>query len=83
MTARGRKPKLIQGRGEIRHDAIYPLGVFLKRLGIGRHSLAALRRQGLPVRAIGQRLFVDGYEAIVTLRHIWHEADKQAGEDGA
>jgi hypothetical protein len=59
------------GRGPIEAQAIYPLSVFLQRLGIGRHSLTALRRRGLPVHAIGTRLFIDGAEAIDTLRRIW------------
>ena len=65
-----------QGRGELRADAIYPLSVFLRRLGIGRHSLTSLRRQGLPVRSIGQRLFVDGTEALDMLRRLWRADDQ-------
>lgn len=79
MRTPGRKPKG-QGRGELRADAIYPLGVFLKRLGIGRHSLTALRRQGLPVRAIGTRLFVDGSEALATLRRIWGHGEQEKNQ---
>ena len=63
--------RLGDGRGSVEAQAIYPLAVFLRRLGIGRHSLTALRQQGLPVHAIGTRLFVDGREAIDTLRQIW------------
>jgi hypothetical protein len=70
MTKGGR-PKSLHGRGEIRADALYPVGTFTRRLGIGRHSLTALRRQGLPVRSIGQRLFVDGMEALAFLRNLW------------
>ncbi len=58
-------------RGAIRADAIYPLGVFLSRLGIGRASLTALRRRGLKLNPIGRRLFVDGAQAIDTLRSLW------------
>jgi hypothetical protein len=58
-------------RGPIEAQAIYPISVFMKRLGIGRHSLTALRRQGLPVHSIGTRIFVDGAEAIEMLRRIW------------
>jgi hypothetical protein len=68
-------------RGDIEAQAIYPLAVFLRRLGIGRHSLTALRRQGLPVHAIGTRLFVDGGEAIDTLRRIW-AADQRPHGNG-
>ena len=59
------------GRGAIEAQAIYSLSVFLQRLGIGRHSSTALRRQGRPVHAIGTRLSIDGAEAIDTLRRIW------------
>jgi len=59
----------------VQADALYPIGVFMRRLGIGRHSLTSLRRQGLPVRSIGQRLFVDGSEAVATLRRLW-QADQ-------
>jgi hypothetical protein len=58
-------------RGEVRADAIYPLSVFLRRLGIGRASLNALRKRGLQVHPIGRRLFVDGGQAIVFLRRLW------------
>ena len=63
-------------RGSIQSDAVYPLGVFLSRLGLGRASLTALRRQGLPVRCIGRRCFVDGAEALDTLRRIWQGGDE-------
>jgi len=76
-----RNRKTSQGRGEIRSDALYPVGVFLRRMGIGRHSLTALRQQGLPVRAIGQRLFVDGGEALTALRRIWGQASQRSEEN--
>ena len=53
------------------------MGIFLKRLGIGRHTLTALRRRGLPVRMIGTRTFIDGQEAIDMLRKLW-QADEAA-----
>ena len=62
-----------QGRGEVRADALYPVSIFLRRLGIGRHSLTSLRKQGLPCHAIGTRLFIDGAEALSTLRRLWAE----------
>jgi hypothetical protein len=68
-----------QGRGELRADALYPLPVFLRRLGIGRHSLTALRRAGLPVRSIGTRLMIDGQEALDFLRRSWQQP---AGDQG-
>ena len=82
MKPLGRKPSPTTGRGLIKAQAIYPLPVFLKRLGIGRHSLAALRRRGLQVRPIGQRLFIDGAEALGTLRKLWAEADGTAAGGG-
>lgn len=72
--------RLKDGRDAIEAEAIYPLAVFLRRLGIGRHSLTALRRRGLPVHAIGTRLFVDGREVIDTLRKIWAAA-VESGDD--
>jgi len=59
------------GLGPIEAHSIYPLSVFMRRLGIGRHSMTALRRQGLPVHPIGNRLFIDGGEAIDMLRRVW------------
>jgi hypothetical protein len=64
------------GRGAIEADAVYPLATFLRRLGIARHSLAALRRHGLPLHPIGRRLFVDGSEALATLRTMWAKKDQ-------
>jgi hypothetical protein len=71
-----------QGRGEIASNALYPLSTFLKRLGIGRSSLGMLRKQGLPVHFIGRRIYIDGQEAIETLRQIWANdaTDKDQGE---
>jgi hypothetical protein len=74
------------GRGPIEADALYPLSVFLRRLGIGRHSLTALRRRGLPLRSIGQRLFIDGREALDMLRRLWEQdeaGEKQEGDQAA
>jgi hypothetical protein len=79
VSAPGRKPKHSQGRGELRADALYPVAVFMRRLGIGRHSLTALRRQGLPIRNIGQRCYIDGSEALTALRRIWR-TDQGAGD---
>jgi len=58
-------------RGPIEAHAIYPVSVFVNRLGIGRVSLTALRKQGLELHPIGRRLFVDGGEAITFLRGLW------------
>jgi len=66
-----RRPSPPTGRGPIEADAIYPVATFLRRLGIGRHSLTAMRRAGLPVRFIGRRAMVDGQEALEFLRQVW------------
>ena len=63
-------------RGSIRADEVLPISVFLRRLGIGRNSLTALRRRGLRVHAIGRRLFVDGAEAVAFLRSLWEGEDR-------
>jgi hypothetical protein len=69
MKARGRKPIPLNGRGEIRADAIYPVGVLLRRMGIGRNTLTSLRRRGLPIHQLGRRCsFVFGAELIDFLR---------------
>ena len=79
----GRKLTSLHSRGEIRADAVYPMGVFMRRLGIGRHSLAALRRQGLPVRLIGRRAFIDGTEALACLRRLWQVSEHCDFRDGS
>lgn len=69
MKPRGRKPTPLHGRGEIRGDAIYPINVLMRRLGIARNSLASLRRRGLPVHTIGRRCaLVFGWELLAFLR---------------
>lgn len=69
---RGRPPKPLQGRGEIRADALYPLGVLLRKLGISRNTLTSLRRRGLNVHFLGRRCgLVDGSELIAFLRATW------------
>jgi hypothetical protein len=71
---RGRPPKPQQGRGEIRADALYPLGVILRKLGIARGTLTSLRRQGLKVHFLGRRCgLVDGAELIQFLRTQWQQ----------
>lgn len=66
-------------RGPIEAHGIYPLSVFLARLGIGRSSLAALRRRGLKMRMIGTRAYIDGAEAVAVLRRIWAEDEAAKG----
>lgn len=69
MKPRGRKPQSLQGRGEIRGDAIYPTTTFLRRLGTSRNTLASLRKRGLPVHSLGRRCsLIYGWEFVAFLR---------------
>ena len=70
---KGRRPTVHHriARRAIQADSVYPVSTFLRRLGLGRHSLNAMRRQGLPVRSIGRRTFIDGGEAVAFLRRLW------------
>ena len=79
---RGRPPKPLQGRGEIRADALYPLGVVMRRLGISRNTLTSLRGRGLPVHFVGRRCgMVDGAELIAFLRNQWKN-EAEATDEG-
>lgn len=72
MRARGRKPRALHGRGEVRADSLYPVQVLLRRLGIGRNTLTSLRRRGLPVHSLGRRCtLIDGGELVRFLRAQW------------
>ena len=76
---RGRRPKPVTGaRGEVRSDSIYPVTVLLKRLGIGRNSLVAMRRRGLPIHHLGRRCaVVYGKELLEFLVEEWkREAER-------
>ena len=80
--SRGRPPKPTQGRGEIRADALYPLGVLMRKLGIARNTLASLRRRGLKVHFVGRRCgLVDGHELIEFLRAEWQKESESNGVD--
>ena len=69
MKPAGRKPKALNGRGEVRSEAVYPLTVLMKRLGIARNTLSSLRRRGLPVHFLGRRCaLVYGWELLAFLR---------------
>jgi hypothetical protein len=69
MKPRTRKSAQLHGRGEIRSDAIYPIIVVMRRLGIGRSTLTTMRRQGLSVRQLGRRCtYVFGSELIEFLK---------------
>lgn len=60
MWKRTKAPAL----GAISRIEVYPLAVFCRRTGLGRHSLTAARREGLPVVAYGRRLYVRGSDAV-------------------
>jgi hypothetical protein len=69
MTPRGRKPRSLSGRGEIRAESVYPAAVLMRRLGIGRATLTGLRRRGLPVHSLGRRcVVIYGWELVAFLR---------------
>ena len=71
---RGRPPRPPQGRGEIRADALYPLGVLMRKLGIARNTLSSLRKRGLKVHFVGRRCgLIDGAELIQFLRNQWQQ----------
>jgi hypothetical protein len=48
------------GPAEIRDDVVYPLPVFMKLAGMGRHAMRAARRNGLKVTYAGNRAYVRG-----------------------
>ncbi len=82
MIARGRKPTPLHGRGEVRGDALYPVTVLMRRLGIARNTLASLRRRGLKVHTIGRRCaLIDGGELIRFLRAEWTAEADQGSND--
>lgn len=66
------------GMGAIRPDAVYPLPVFCKLLGLGSRGWRTLRDSGVPVRRIGKRAFVLGSDAVA-----WFAAlPTDQGQDG-
>lgn len=69
MRPRGRKPSQLHGRGEVRAEAVYPVTVLMRRLGVGRNTLTSLRKQGLPIRSLGRRCaIVYGWEFLEFLK---------------
>ena len=77
MKARGRKPAPLHGRSEVRADAVYPVSVLLRRLGVSRNTLASLRRRGLPVHCLGRRCtYVFGSDLLDFLRQHVDVGDK-------
>ncbi len=53
--------------GEICRDRAYPLPVFRRLAGIGKHAFAQLRRQGLSVSKVGNRVFIRGEDFLAFL----------------
>ena len=79
---RGRPPKPLQGRGEIRADALYPISTLMRKLGIARNTLTSLRRQGLKVHFLGRRCgLIDGAELIQFLRTQWQQQEGNTGDN--
>lgn len=59
-TLKTRKPAKENDLGEISRDKLYPLPVFRRITGLGKHALTQLRRKGLPTVKCGNRVFVRG-----------------------
>jgi hypothetical protein len=48
--------------GTISNQLTYPMPVFMKTAGIGKHALTQLRKQGLRVIRTGGRVFIRGQD---------------------
>ena len=53
--------------GEICRDRVYPLPVFRRLAGLGKHAFTQLRRQGLSVSKVGNRVFIRGEDFMAFL----------------
>lgn len=60
----GSKNATTEGMGAIRPEAVYPLPVFCRLLGLGSRGWRSLRTAGLPTRRFGKRAFVLGRDAV-------------------
>ncbi|MDY0170352.1 MAG: hypothetical protein RBS80_27655 [Thermoguttaceae bacterium] len=60
----GSKSTTTEGMGAIRPEAVYPLPVFCRLLGLGSRGWRSLRTAGLPTRRFGKRAFVLGRDAL-------------------
>ena len=65
--------------GYISANEIYRLGEGKRRLNMGRHSFALLRKAGLPVLKVGRNCYVEGSAILDALRKA---AEQQAGGHG-
>jgi hypothetical protein len=59
---RGSTTEDASGRGEILADATYDRATFMKRTGLGRYVWMNARKQGLPVKMIGNAAFIVGQD---------------------
>jgi hypothetical protein len=81
---RGRRPKPVPGRDAIYGDALYPVTVLLRKLGLSRGTLSSMRRRGLPIRHVNRRCAVVlGSELIQFLRKEWTGEAEAGGETGS
>jgi hypothetical protein len=59
---------LTPGHGYISANELYRLPEAKRRLGMGRHSFALLRRAGLPVLKVGRNIYVDGSALVEAMK---------------
>ncbi len=70
--------------GTIRDDTTYPLEVFQRTAGLGKHAFAQLRRNGLPVRRVGNRAFILGRDFSAFLsRQIEERTSDESSDDSS
>lgn len=67
--------------GTISDDTTYPLSVFQKTAGIGKHALSQLRRKGLRIIRTGGRAFVRGKDFSNFLSTLDDRADVDQSRD--
>jgi len=60
----------------VRIDEIYPLSVFYRITGLGRHALRQARRKGLKVCRIGGRAYVRGDDFNAFLSSLEESKDR-------
>ncbi len=66
--------------GAIRADECYPLDVFARVSGLGRHALRRARRDGLVVRRVGLRSYVLGADWMTYLERRARVVDPATGK---
>lgn len=55
-----RSEPVIETLSEIKAEAVYPLAVFQRKTGLGRHAIRTARMNGLKVKRVGGRPFISG-----------------------